>query len=41
LIEFFDKFKVTLIESRYNKYSDEQDKSIVPIVYFVNVSNHE
>jgi len=41
LIQFFDKFKVALIESRYNKYSDEQDKSIVPIVNFVNVSNHE
>ena len=37
----YDKFKVALIESRYNKYSDEQDKSIVPIVNFVNVSNHE
>ena len=41
LIEFFDKFKFALIESRYNKYSDEQDKSIMPIVNFVNVSNHE
>ena len=37
----FYKFKVALIESRYNKYSDEQNKSIVPIVNFVNVSNHQ